>query len=561
MTHTDKYTFMSNTKLMLLLATLVNVMVMFQGICLAQEITLPSIFADQMVLQRDQEVPVWGTSDPGAMVEIVFAGQTKSTEVDSNGQWRVDLDPMKASSESRVMTISAKLNNDHTELIISDVLVGEVWFAGGQSNMYRPFRMLTYPAREPKYEPIGEYLRRERDTASDSLFRQFKVSRDHSVFEEQSQNRGKWTKLVGGDVNEFCATAYFFCRELRRELNVPVAMISCNLGGTKVEPWIPMHAYEKNETLKAFYKEEISDYKKRLEIWDEEKENVKYEQSLAEWEIRSKEAKASGEIEPGKPSKPEHPSQNKQIASTLYNAMIHPMIPFAIKGAIWYQGERNAVNNPEQYAMRLTAMVEGWREAWGNDFYFYYCQLANYRDANDQPLDETEGWVMVQDQMRLAMSIPKSGMAVLNDIGEAKDVHPKNKIDAGKRLSLWALNKAYGRDIVYSGPIYKSSEIEANKVVITFDHAGSGLMVGKKNLMDPTVEVDEPLRRFQICGADREWKWAEAKITGKNKVEVSHPEISNPVEVRYAWSSNPEGANLYNKEGLPASAFKTSDVY
>lgn len=550
---------MKNTNQLLLIATLFfGGMIMFQSICLAQEITLPGIFADQMVLQRDQKVPVWGTSDPGFKVEVGFAGQIKRATADSDGQWRVDLDPLKASSESRVMTISAILNDDHTELRISDVLVGEVWFAGGQSNMYRPFRMLTYPAREPKYEPIGEYLRKERDTAHDTLFRQFRVGRDHSVFEEQSQNRGKWTKLVGSDVNEFCATAYFFCRELRRELNVPIAMISCNLGGTKVEPWIPMHAYEKNETLKAFYKEEISDFKERLVNWDEEKENDNYEQALADWEIKAKEAKANGENEPEKPRRPEHPNRDKQIASTLYNAMIHPLVPYAMKGAIWYQGESNGGNHPEQYAMRLTAMVEGWREAWGTDFYFYYCQLANYRDANDQPLDETDGWVMVQDQMRLALSIPKSGMAVLNDIGEAKDIHPKNKIDAGKRLSLWALSKTYGRDIVYSGPIYRESIIKGDKVIITFDHVGSGLMVGKKNLMDPTVEVDEPLRRFQICGKERQWKWAEAKIKGKNEVEVSHPEILSPVEVRYAWSSNPEGANLYNKEGLPTSAFKTS---
>lgn len=536
---------------------------MLPGLCLAVEITMPSIFADQMVLQRGQEVPVWGLSDPGATIEVGFAGQKKSTTADSEGNWRINLDAMEASSKSRVISISAELNGEDSVISISDVLVGEVWFAGGQSNMYRPFRMLTYPAREPKYEPIGEYLRKERDTAHDTLFRQFRVGREQSLFEEKSEGRGKWTRLEGGDVNEFCATAYFFCRELRRELNVPVAMISCNLGGTKIEPWIPMQTYEKNETLKAFYKEEIETYKARLQSWDEEKENEKYRLELASWEIKSSEAKESGENEPRKPRKPEHPSSDKQIASTLYNAMIHPLIPYAIKGALWYQGESNGNNNPEQYAMRMSAMVEGWREAWGQeDLFFYYCQLANYKDVNEQPVDSTEGWVMVQDQMRLGMTIPNSGMAVLNDIGEAKDIHPKNKIDAGKRLSLWALNQAYGQDdLVVSGPIYRSSKIKGNKVIIKFDYAGSGLMVGEKNLMDPTIEVEEPLWRFQICGEDRQWKWAEAKIVGKDKVEVLHPEISKPVEVRYAWSPNPEGANLYNKEGLPASLFKTGKNY
>lgn len=521
-------------------------MALFPKICLAQEIIMPSIFADQMVLQRDCKVPVWGTTAAGAMVQVEFAGQIKRIKADSGGNWRVDLDLMKASSESRVMSISANLKENQTELKISDVLVGEVWFAGGQSNMYRPFRMLTYPAREPKYEPVGEYLRNERDTANDTLLRQFRVGRDQSVFEELSQGRGNWTKLVDDDVNEFCATAYFFCKELRRELNVPVAMISCNLGGTKIEPWIPMQAYNKNKTLQEFYKEEIITFKERLDSWDTKKVN---------------EAETTGESKPEKSRKQEHPNRDKQIPSTLYNAMVHPIIPYAMKGVIWYQGESNSNNNPEQYAMRLNAMVESWREEWDNDFFFYYCQLANYKDVNEQPLDSTEGWVMVQDQMRLAMNIPKVGMAVLNDIGEAKDIHPKNKVDVGKRLSLWALNQAYEKDIVYSGPIYKSSEIKGEKIVIEFDYVGSGLMVGKKNLMNPTIEVNEPLRRFQICGKDRQWKWAQAMIIGKNKVEVWHSEILNPTEVRYAWSTNPDGANLYNKEGLPTSLFKTGEKY
>lgn len=551
------------TRVLFMAVLCLGSIIMLPSFCLAVDITMPSIFADQMVLQRDQKVPVWGLADPGAMIEVGFAGQTKSTTADLEGGWRIYLDPLDASSESRVMSISAALSGEDTVITITDVLVGEVWFAGGQSNMYRPFRMLTYPARESKYEPVGEYLRKERDTAHDTLFRQFRVGREQNVLEEKPEGRGKWTRLEGGDVNEFCATAYFFCRELRRELNVPVAMISCNLGGTKIEPWIPMQAYEKNETLSAFYKNEIETYNTRLQNWDEEKENEKYRLKLANWEIAAKEAKESGKDEPRKPRKPEHPSKDKQIASTLYNAMIRPVIPYAIKGALWYQGESNSNNNPEEYAMRMSAMVEGWREAWDQeDLFFYYCQLANYKDVNEQPVDSTDGWVMVQDQMRLAMTIPNSGMAVLNDIGEAKDIHPKNKIDAGKRLSLWALSEAYGQDnLVVSGPIYKSSKIKGNKVIIKFDYAGSGLMVGKKNLMDPTIEVDEPLRRFQICGEDRQWEWAEAKIVGKDKVEVWNSKITNPVEVRYAWSPNPEGANLYNKEGLPASLFKTGKEY
>ncbi|MRT93773.1 9-O-acetylesterase [Ancylomarina sp. 16SWW S1-10-2] len=513
-----------------------------------------------MVLQRGQNVPVWGITEAGAMVEVSFGEQKKTVKADANGVWRIDLNAMLASAQSRVMTISAQLNGDNTELNISDVLVGEVWLAGGQSNMYRPFRMLTGKATDPKYEPVAEYLRKERDTANDSLFRQYRAGKDFSVLEEKNQGRGTWSKAVSGSVNEFCGTAYFFARELRRELGVPVAIIACNLGGTKIEPWIPMSSYQKNDTLKAFYKNEIDAYNENLASWNQENVDKEFEQEMAKWSVKAEEAKQKGKNEPRRPRKLEHPDRNKQTASTLYNAMIHPIAPFAVKGAIWYQGESNGNNLPEQYAMRLSAMIDGWRKAWGQkEFFFDYCQLASYKDVNSEPLDETDGWVIVQNQMRLALEVPSTGMAVLNDIGEANDIHPKNKLDTGKRLSLWALSQAYGKNIVYSGPLYKDSKIKGNKILITFDHVGSGLMVGKKHLMESTVEVDEPLKRFQICGKDGQWFWAEAKIIGKNKVKVWHPKIANPVEVRYAWSPNPEGANLYNKEGLPTSLFKTSD--
>lgn len=533
---------------------------MFSSICMALDLSMPSIFADQMVLQRGQDVPVWGTADAGATVEVLFAGQSETVEVGIDGNWRIDLKPLVASAESRIMTITAKLNREIVEIEISDVLVGEVWIAGGQSNMYRPFRMLVGKAAEAKYEPVAEYLREESATANDSLFRQYRVGREHSILEEKSEGRGSWSKAVSGDVNEFCGTAYFFGRELRRELNVPVAILSCNLGATKVEPWIPMSAYENNETLKEYYKNEIITYEKELASWDEVKEKEAYRKLIADWEIRAEEAKLQGENEPRKPRKPEHPNRNKQIPATLYNAMIHPMVPYAVKGAIWYQGESNSGNLPEQYGMRLTSMIEGWRTAWDQkDFFFNYCQLANYKMPNEKPLNDEEGWVIVQDQMRRTLKVPNTGMAVLNDIGEAKDIHPKNKLDVGKRLSLWAFKQAYAKKMVCSGPLYKTSKIKSNKILITFSHVGSGLMVGKKDLMAPTVEVDEPLKRFQICGEDGQWKWANAKIIAKNKVEVWHRDIQHPVEVRYAWSPNPKGANLYNKEGLPTSVFKTKD--
>ncbi|CDF78714.1 sialic acid-specific 9-O-acetylesterase [Formosa agariphila KMM 3901] len=524
----------------------------------AFELTLPSIFADHMVLQRSQKVPVWGITEPHANVEVMFAGQKKRVKADASGNWKVELNPLKASSISETMIISSILNDEHSQIKINDVLVGEVWFCSGQSNMYRPFRMLIGEAVESKYEPIAEFLRQEALSANDPLFRQYKVGRDFSVFEEKTQGRGDWSKAIPNEVNEFSGTAYFFGKELRRELNVPVAIISCNLGATKIEPWMPKQAFKENKVLKDFYDNEIKIYKEKLDVWDEAEAQKEYNILLEAWELSVAQAKLKNKQRPSKPKKIEHPSRDKQIPATLFNAMINPLIPYAIKGAIWYQGESNTGNSPETYGLRLTAMVENWRSAWGQgDFYFYCCQLANYKAPNNEPMEHAEGWVLVSNGQQEILELPNTGLAVLNDIGEAQDIHPKNKVDVGKRLSLWAFKQAYNKDVVCSGPIYKQSTIQKDKIIIEFNHVGSGLMVGKKILMKPTIEVDEPLKRFQICGENRAWKWAQAKIIGNNRVAVWHKDIPNPVEVRYAWSSNPEGANLYNKEGLPASLFKT----
>ncbi|MFB9057313.1 sialate O-acetylesterase [Mariniflexile ostreae] len=524
----------------------------------AFEIELPSIFSNGMVLQQGQKVPVWGTTKAHAVVEVFFAEQKKKIKADAQGNWRVDLDALKASSKSRALTITAQYNNEVTTLKLVDVLVGEVWLCSGQSNMYRPFRMLIGEAVEPKYEPIADYLRNEAATANDPLFRQFKVGQDFSVFEEKTKGRGAWSKAIPGQVNEFSGTAYFFGRELRRKLNVPVAVLSCNLGATKIEPWMPLSAYQSNERLEVIYNKELAIYSTQLATWEDAKVNATYQQTLTAWEAEVKQSELEGSRTPIKPRKPVHPSRDRQIPTTLYNAMVHPLIPFAIKGAIWYQGESNTSNFPEDYGLKLSALIENWRTAWGQDtLYFYYCQLANYKMPNEQPVGDDDGWAVLSDQMRRVLKVPNTGMAVLNDVGEAKDIHPKNKIDVGKRLSLWALNQAYGKKLVFSGPLYQNSEIKGFKIVVAFNHVGSGLMVGEKHLMNPAVPIDAPLKGFQICGKEGQWKWAKAKIISKNKIEVWHDDIQNPIEVRYAWSSNPEGANLYNKEGLPASLFKT----
>jgi sialate O-acetylesterase len=353
---------------------------------------------------------------------------------------------------------------------------------------------------------------------------------------------------------EFSATAYFFGRELRKELNVPVGLIKCAWGGSRVEPWIPAGEFRKDTEMAAYFESSLS----ALKAWDPNKAEADYQAAVKKWETKGKGRK---------PKKPAEPKNDKQFPSTLFNAMVHPVIPYAIRGAIWYQGEENARHNTENYEDNFRTMISSWREHWGQgDFPFYFAQLASFKNPVAKPV-EYDGWASVCDQQRRVLSLKNTGMAVLSDIGEANDIHPHNKVAAGKRLALWALKNDYpstvlragkkAGDLVCSGPLYKRHKIKDGTVVITFDSVGTGLMSGVKTGMADTKATDEPLKHFQICGADRQWKWAQAGITGKDSVTVSHPDVPEPVVVRYAWASNPEGANLYNKEGLPTSIFTT----
>ena len=516
------------------------------------EIKMPAVFNDGMVLQREAPVPVWGWGSDGAAVSVSYAGQKKTTTC-KDGKWMVKLDPLKASANPAEMTIKV---GEETKSI-KDILVGEVWLCGGQSNMDYTLQGLTRTLREEQYKPLMDYIKNEIATAEDPLLRHFKVRHTPSLLEEKTDTVGTWVKSDKTNTKVFTATGYFFAKELRRELGVPVALLSCNWGGTRVEAWIPMDIYQQSPEMEEYYKSIIDPTKAKAATWDEVKAKANYQTKLEKWKKDVEKAKAEKKKPPRRPRMATNPARSPHNPATLFNGMTYSLVPYAIKGALWYQGESNAGHYPDQYRDRFSAMINAWRDRWAQkNLYFYWCQLAQFKAPNAEPLSN-DGWVAVCDHQRLAMSLPDTGMAVLNDIGEARDIHPHNKMDAGKRLSLWALKQAYGRDLVYSGPLYRESKIAGNKIVVKFDSVGSGLMTGSKNLMDPVVETKEPLKRFQICGADNKWKWAEAKIVAKDTVEVSHPDIAKPVEVRYAWSPNAEGANLYNKEGLPASLFKT----
>jgi len=284
---------------------------------------------------------------------------------------------------------------------------------------------------------------------------------------------------------------------------------------------------------------------------------------MAKWVDEAKKNLADGKEISNPPAVAPHPNEDfrgRCEVSTLYNGMIHPLLRFPIKGVLWYQGENNG-SEQQTYIDKLSALAGSWRKLWGYEFPFYYVQLPNFEQAVDDPSGGKPGWPLIRMGMLKALNvIPRSGMAVTIDVGDPKDIHPRNKRDVGERLARWALAKDYGKTgLVYSGPLYDSMQIEGGTIRIAFDHAGGGLMVGKKDGLNPAVENHgAKLQRFAIAGEDKKWVWADAVIEGK-AVVVSNPAVPKPVAVRYAYSMNPEGANLYNQEGLPASPFRTDE--
>jgi len=519
----------------------------------AADLSAAEIFTDGMVLQQQMDVPVWGNASAGDTIQVNFGGQETTATVDQAGKWMAKLSPMKASAESRTMVISSQASGSSFQ--VSNVLVGEVWLCAGQSNMAWTLSKLTAkPNPQSEYEPLADYLRNEIQTANDPLLRQFAVVGVASPGKEVTSIRGKsgWLAAVQGNTGDFSGTGYFFGRELRTQLGVPVGLVYSNRGGTEIEPWIPKREYLNTAEGKAFYENETA----KLAPAAMKQHQAAYQKKLAVWKQQAAAAKAAGKRAPRKPS---DTFNANRIPAALYNGFIHSLAPYAMQGTIWYQGESNTNYRTEHYRDSMLALINGWRSHWGQEtFYFIWCQLANKHAANAEPIDQ-DNWAEIQNQQREVLALTDdTGMAVLNDIGEANNIHPKNKVGAGKRLALWALKQAYGQELVCSGPLYNSAHVDGIRVIVTFDHVGSGLMVGNKYLMEPTEAVQVPLQRFQIRGADKQWQWAEAKIVGADTVAVWHPNIPAPVEVRYAWSANPEGANLYNKEGLPASLFKAT---
>jgi sialate O-acetylesterase len=516
-----------------LLAVCLAVVTVFPALA---EIRIPSFFSDHMVLQRDADVPVWGWGKPGEAVTVSFGGQEKKAKAGKDGTWRVTLDGVKASAVPTVLKVEGA---DRT-ITVKDVLVGEVWICSGQSNMQWPVSNAMNAAEEI--------------AAADHPGIRMFLTELQTAGEPKTDTVGRWEVCHPESVAQFTAVGYFFGRELHEELGIPVGLIRTAWGGTRSEAWTSKEAIEADEAAGPMNEA----WAKVQGAWDAGKAKENFEAALAKWEAQTAKIKKvnaklpAGEAKKRFPRRPViavEPVTDRNHPSSIYNAMIAPFVPYAVQGAIWYQGESNR-QRAAQYRSIFPAMIEDWREQWDDDLSFYFVQLANFQPASTEPGTPSD-WAELQEAQTMTLEkLDDVGMAVTNDIGAADNIHPTNKQEVGRRLALWALAKDYEReDLVYSGPLYKKMRVKDGKAIIEFDHVGGGLAIR---------DGCSSLGRFEIAGEDKVWHWAEAVIKGE-RVVVSSAEVAEPAAVRYAWASNPEGANLINGEGLPASLFRTDD--
>ncbi len=496
------------------------------------EVKLGSPFSNGMVLQRDMPVPVWGTAASGEQVVVAFDGQTKTTKAGVDGKWLVKLDAMAASSKGR--TLEARGDNT---ISLSDVLVGEVWLCSGQSNM----EMALGGAVNAKQEIAG---------SSYPLIRLFDVSSHVSSATPNETCPGSWRVCSPKSAPSFSAAGYFFGRRLHKELKVPVGLIGANWSGSRIEPWIPQCGFDTTPELK-----DIAVKIKQLRPAGAEGKaySKRYIKQVKEWVQDAERAAEGGEVMPDIPHRLS--SRDVEGATRYYCGMIHPLVPYAMRGVIWYQGESNSREGLAYYP-KMKALIHGWRSVWGLDLHFYYVQLTTRGGPLVDPAGG-RGWAAIREAQSKTLSVPNTGMATITDIGGS--LHPANKQDVGGRLAQWALHQTYGRkDLVPSGPLYESHKVEGDRIRIRFKHVGAGLMVGKKTGLAPTKQVRGKLAVFAIAGPDKRWHWADAVIDGET-VLVSSEKCPDPVAARYAYVSGTQDANLYNKDGLPASPFRTDD--
>jgi sialate O-acetylesterase len=612
------------------------------------QVRLSRLFTDGLVVQRDTHVPIWGWADPGDQVVVTMHGADYSTVADSGGVWMVRLAPMTAGGPHAIAVQSGDV-----ELHVRDLMVGDVWLASGQSNMEWVVA-----------DAAGSAM-------ADPAIRHFKVPRSWAYQEEDSLAGGAWEKAEVENLGTFTAVGYYFARELREHVDVPIGIINSSWGGSRIEPWMSLEALGLDEgdfgqiratelARQAAIRERVQErigavpdkdaglidgvahwatpdlddsswftvpvpsnwettgfdgmdgvawYRTRFELAEDEIElGVKLglgmiDDSDITWvngvevgsmdnawnqarlydvpsrvlrvgenviSVRVEDFQGGGgiagpsetvfiDVDGDRRHLPDewrfmvgrvslNSAGNKnQVPTLLWNKMIHPILPFPIKGVIWYQGESNAGGMADAltYAELFVDMIQSWRAEWQHgDLPFFWAQLANFMAVDDDPPAESN-WAVLREAQSAALALPNTGQAILIDIGEADDIHPRNKQDVGRRLALAARKVAYGEDVVYSGPTFRECEFRDGRATISFDHAGGGL-----------VARGGALRGFAVAGPEGRFVWANARIDG-DRVVVWSDSVPDPAAVRYAWADNPAAANLYNAEGLPAGPFRT----
>jgi sialate O-acetylesterase len=528
---------------------------------LRADVKLPAIFGDHMVLQQEASLPVWGTADAGEKVTVTVGAESASATADANGKWMVKLPPLPNGTPPVTMTAAGKNN-----LTFSDVLVGDVWVCSGQSNMEYPLSGAHNASTElPK--------------ANDPELRLFHVQRKTSI-QPETDVVGSWQLCTPDTAKTFTAVGYFFGRELRTSLNRPIGLIEASWSGTEAQAWTSLSGLQKEPALHGYvdkYNLNLANYPKALAdvpaqtaafqaahaAWYRDV-NPALQAALKDWNDAVAKANAAGQPPPPKPqpsapfpASPPDPTGGPHGPSNLFNGMIAPLIPYAIKGATWYQGESNA-SQAMEYRTLFPTMITDWRQRWGlGDFPFLFVQLACF----DESVHPSQDWALLRESQVKTLALPNTGMASAVDIGDPTYIHPQDKLDVGLRLALAAKHLAYGQNIVFSGPIYDSMKVEGNAIRVSFTQTGGGLIVGQAPWIPPSVKKNPvsttDLESFTIADADQNWVPAQAKIDG-NTVVISSSQVAQPVAVRYGWADAPR-CNLYNKEGLPASPFRTDD--
>jgi len=459
-------------------------LVFFQTSAIKAQVSFPSFISDNMVLQRETEVPIWGKAKSNSKINITCSWDNKkyATTAKEDGKWMLKI---KTPIAGGPFTIQVN------DLLLKNILIGEVWICSGQSNMQAS---------------LGQFKQDTSDIINANIpdIRLFYVARE--LADAPKENcYGVWEKCTSRTAKSFSAVAYYFGKKLYEELHVPIGLIHTSWGGSTAQAWVNEDLIKNDTSYIPFFEKEI---------------------------------------QKAKIAKPGELPITQHSPAKLYNGMIHPLLSYGIKGVIWYQGESNVdycSGDPERYLKLFPLLIKSWRNEWKQgDFPFYYVQIAPFR------YPAIKG-ALVRDAQRKCLAVKNTGMAVTLDIGDTTDIHPKNKLDVGNRLALWALAKNYGKsDLVYSGPIYKSLSIKENKAIVNFLEIGSGL-----------VAKDGNLTEFEIAGEDKVFYEAEALVEG-NTILVSTDKVKKPVAVRYAFRNN-SVASLFNREGLPASSFRTDD--